>query len=31
MKTALTTTNYNFKGQKNLYVGKVRDFYKINN
>lgn len=31
MKTALTTTNYNFKGQKNLYVGKVRDVYNINN
>lgn len=31
MKTALTSTNFNFKGQKNLYVGKVRDVYNINN
>jgi phosphoribosylaminoimidazole-succinocarboxamide synthase len=31
MKTALTSTNYNFKGQKSLYVGKVRDVYNINN
>jgi phosphoribosylaminoimidazole-succinocarboxamide synthase len=31
MKTALTSTNFNFKGQKSLYVGKVRDVYNINN
>lgn len=31
MKTALTSTNFNFKGQKNLYVGKVRDVYNIKN
>lgn len=28
---ALVQTNFNFKGQKNLYVGKVRDVYNIEN
>lgn len=28
---ALVQTNFNFKGQKNLYVGKVRDVYNIDN
>ena len=28
---ALVKTNFNFKGQKNLYVGKVRDVYSIEN
>ncbi|MCK9164041.1 MAG: phosphoribosylaminoimidazolesuccinocarboxamide synthase, partial [Bacteroidales bacterium] len=28
---ALVKTNFNFKGQKNLYVGKVRDVYSIDN
>ncbi|MFA7081601.1 MAG: phosphoribosylaminoimidazolesuccinocarboxamide synthase [Bacteroidales bacterium] len=28
---ALVKTNFNFKGQKNLYVGKVRDVYNIDN
>lgn len=31
MKTALTSTKFNFPGQKGLYVGKVRDVYNINN
>ena len=31
MKTALTSTNFHFKGQENLYVGKVRDVYNIKN
>ena len=26
---ALVKTNFNFQGQKNLYVGKVRDVYNI--
>ena len=26
---ALTRTNFNFKGQKNIYYGKVRDVYNI--
>ena len=29
MKTALTATNFQFPKQKNLYVGKVRDVYNI--
>lgn len=28
---ALTKTNFNFKNQKNVYVGKVRDVYNIDN
>ncbi len=31
MRTALTSTNFRFQGQKGLYVGKVRDVYNINN
>ncbi|MDD2563499.1 MAG: phosphoribosylaminoimidazolesuccinocarboxamide synthase [Salinivirgaceae bacterium] len=27
---ALTQTNFNFKGQKSVYIGKVRDVYNIN-
>jgi len=30
MKNAITKTNFNFPGQKNLYKGKVRDVYNIN-
>lgn len=30
MENAIVQTNYNFPGQKNLYVGKVRDVYNIN-
>ncbi len=30
MKSVITATNFNFDGQKNLYVGKVRDVYNIN-
>ncbi len=30
MKNAITKTNFNFPGQKNLYKGKVRDVYSIN-
>jgi phosphoribosylaminoimidazole-succinocarboxamide synthase len=30
MSTAITKTNFNFPGQKGLYVGKVRDVYNIN-
>jgi phosphoribosylaminoimidazole-succinocarboxamide synthase len=30
MDNALTKTDFNFPGQKNLYVGKVRDVYNIN-
>lgn len=30
MSQAITKTNFNFPGQKNLYVGKVRDVYNIN-
>lgn len=30
MKNAIVKTNFSFKGQKNLYVGKVRDVYDIN-
>ena len=26
---ALTKTNFNFPGQKNVYIGKVRDVYNI--
>ncbi len=29
MENAIVNTNYNFPGQKNLYVGKVRDVYNI--
>ena len=29
MSSALTSTNFSFKNQKNLYVGKVRDVYNI--
>lgn len=29
MSTAITHTNFNFPGQKSLYVGKVRDVYNI--
>jgi len=29
MENAIVKTNYNFPGQKNLYVGKVRDVYNI--
>ncbi len=29
MKNAITKTNFNFPGQKNLYKGKVRDVYNI--
>ncbi len=29
MSTAITQTNFSFPGQKNLYVGKVRDVYNI--
>jgi len=29
MSTAITKTNFNFPGQKNKYVGKVRDVYNI--
>ena len=28
---ALTSTNFNFKGQTNVYHGKVRDVYSIGN
>ena len=28
---ALTNTNFNFKGQKSVYHGKVRDVYNIDN
>ncbi len=31
MKQALLKTSFQFKGQKNLYKGKVRDVYNINN
>ena len=31
MKNAVIKTNFNFQGQKNLYVGKVRDVYNIDN
>ncbi|NVO03170.1 MAG: phosphoribosylaminoimidazolesuccinocarboxamide synthase [Bacteroidetes bacterium] len=31
MNSALTATNFNFKNQKNLYIGKVRDVYNIDN
>ena len=31
MSNALTKTEFNFPGQKNLYKGKVRDVYNINN
>ena len=27
---AITSTNFNFPNQKNLYIGKVRDVYNIN-
>ncbi len=30
MSNAITATNFNFEGQKNLYIGKVRDVYNIN-
>lgn len=30
MENAIVKTNYNFPGQKDLYVGKVRDVYNIN-
>ncbi len=30
MSNAITATEFNFEGQKNLYVGKVRDVYTIN-
>jgi phosphoribosylaminoimidazole-succinocarboxamide synthase len=30
MKNAIVKTDFSFKGQKNLYVGKVRDVYNIN-
>jgi phosphoribosylaminoimidazole-succinocarboxamide synthase len=30
MATSITNTNFNFPGQKNKYVGKVRDVYNIN-
>ena len=30
MSTAISKTNFNFPGQKSLYVGKVRDVYNIN-
>lgn len=30
MKKAIVKTNFNFPGQKNLYTGKVRDVYNIN-
>ncbi len=30
MKSAITRTNFNFTGQKDLYIGKVRDVYNIN-
>lgn len=30
MSQAITKTNFNFPGQKDLYVGKVRDVYNIN-
>jgi phosphoribosylaminoimidazole-succinocarboxamide synthase len=30
MSEAIVKTNFNFPGQKNLYVGKVRDVYNIN-
>ena len=31
MATAITKTNFSFPGQKNKYIGKVRDVYDINN
>jgi phosphoribosylaminoimidazole-succinocarboxamide synthase len=31
MSKSVVQTNYNFPGQKNLYIGKVRDVYNINN
>ena len=31
MSNALTKTNFNFPGQRNVYHGKVRDVYNINN
>jgi Phosphoribosylaminoimidazolesuccinocarboxamide (SAICAR) synthase len=30
MENAITRTNFNFPGQKDLYIGKVRDVYNIN-
>lgn len=30
MQNAITRTNYSFPGQKDLYIGKVRDVYNIN-
>ena len=30
MIQSISKTNFNFEGQKNLYVGKVRDVYNIN-
>ena len=30
MSKALTRTDFNFPGQKNVYHGKVRDVYNIN-
>ena len=30
MANALTNTEFNFKGQKSVYHGKVRDVYNIN-
>ncbi len=31
MDNAIVKTNYSFPGQKELYTGKVRDVYNINN
>ncbi len=31
MKNAITSTSFNFENQKDLYIGKVRDVYNINN
>ena len=31
MKNTITKTNFNFPNQTNLYKGKVRDVYTINN
>lgn len=30
MQNAITRTDFNFPGQKNLYIGKVRDVYNVN-
>ena len=30
MKNTITKTNFNFPNQTNLYIGKVRDVYTIN-